>query len=481
MAKVGASSHVIAFLLIQIIVIVLFFVFVRYEPSSSVRSSKMAGEDFEAVSEAKKQKVATYAMFQDVHVMIFIGFGFLMTFLKRYGLSAVSLNMLLSAVAIEVFTLVYGFFHLHHTDGGWPFIGIDMGTMLSADFAAAAVLISFGVVLGVATPLQLLVMTVLEIAIFVINEVIGRNYIGAVDAGDTIFVHIFGAYFGLTVARVLARPDIAKSNLEGTTATSDLFSMVGTVFLWMFWPSFNAGAAAEGDAQMRAIVNTYYSLCSCAITTFVFSALLSPKKKFAMEHLQNATLAGGVAVGACADMMLTPGGAVLVGAIAAVLSVCGFSFVQSFLYEKLNIHDSCGVNNLHGMPGLLGGVLSIMMAGLATESAYGHSSSLHEIFPALKDGGTPAGQALSQFLAILVTLGFAVVGGVVTGLIMHQVDKLDPLASGELFNDERNIDCMSDKEEELPEELVALMEDMKSAQKKANSENGKESLSLLTQ
>ena len=83
---------------------------------------------------------------------------------------------------------------------------------------------SFGVVLGVASPLQLLVMTVgtnndkiitsslslrsywssmkvLEITIFVINEVIGRDYIGAVDAGDTIFVHIFGAYFGLTVAR----------------------------------------------------------------------------------------------------------------------------------------------------------------------------------------------------------------------------------------------------------------------------------------
>ena len=85
--------------------------------------------------------------------------------------------------------------------------------------------------------------------------------------------------------RVLARPDISKSNLEGASATSDLFSMVmmmiiiimmmimmmmmkitmmmtplkvGTVFLWMFWPSFNAGAAAEGDAQMRAIVNTYY-------------------------------------------------------------------------------------------------------------------------------------------------------------------------------------------------------------------------------
>ena len=26
-----------------------------------------------------------YAMFQDIHVMIFVGFGFLMTFLKKYG------------------------------------------------------------------------------------------------------------------------------------------------------------------------------------------------------------------------------------------------------------------------------------------------------------------------------------------------------------------------------------------------------------
>ena len=47
----------------------------------------------------------------------------------------------------------------------------------------------------------IILIQVLEITIFVINEVIGRDYIGAVDAGDTIFVHIFGAYFGLTVAR----------------------------------------------------------------------------------------------------------------------------------------------------------------------------------------------------------------------------------------------------------------------------------------
>ena len=34
--------------------------------------------------------------------------------------------------------------------------------------------------------------------------------------------------------------------------------MVGTVFLWMFWPSFNGAAAATGEAQHRAILNTYF-------------------------------------------------------------------------------------------------------------------------------------------------------------------------------------------------------------------------------
>ena len=101
-----------------------------------------------------------------------------------------------------------------------------MGTLLSADFATAAVLISFGVVLGITSPLQLIVMTVIETCIFVVNEIIGRDFIGAVDAGDTIFVHVFGAYFGLAVARVLYDEEHAKSSKEGSSYNSDLFSMV---------------------------------------------------------------------------------------------------------------------------------------------------------------------------------------------------------------------------------------------------------------
>ena len=47
--------------------------------------------------------------------MIFIGFGFLMTFLKRYGFSSVGLNLLVSAVVLQWGTLTAGWLlHMHN-------------------------------------------------------------------------------------------------------------------------------------------------------------------------------------------------------------------------------------------------------------------------------------------------------------------------------------------------------------------------------
>ena len=72
--------------------------------------------------------------------------------------------------------------------------------------------------------------------------------------------------------------------------------MVGTLFLWMCWPSFNAALSPTYDGQYRAILNTYLSLCACTATVFALSSLLHKEGKINMEHIQNATLAGGVAV-----------------------------------------------------------------------------------------------------------------------------------------------------------------------------------------
>ena len=50
-------------------------------------------------------------LLKDTHVMIVVGFGFLMTFLKRYGFSSLGFNFLFTGFTIQWGILVCGFFH----------------------------------------------------------------------------------------------------------------------------------------------------------------------------------------------------------------------------------------------------------------------------------------------------------------------------------------------------------------------------------
>ena len=55
------------------------------------------------------------------------------------------------------------------------------------------------------------------------------------------------------------------------------------------------------------------------------SLSLSPKLQ---AHVQNATLAGGVAVGAMADMVIQPWAALVIGLLAGIISVFGYKFLS---------------------------------------------------------------------------------------------------------------------------------------------------------
>jgi len=172
------------------------------------------------------------------------------------------------------------------------------------------------------------------------------------DCGGTIIIHVFGAYFGLCAAKVLGPP--SDDALNASSYTSDIFSLVGTVFLWLFWPSFVAGALPGGDGQTTALINTVLALLASTVVTFGLTPLLMDGK-IGTVPIQNATLAGGVSIGATANLV-GPFGALCVGGIAGLLSTWGF--VKSPFFGSV---DTCGISNLHGMPGLLGGVFSIMV------------------------------------------------------------------------------------------------------------------------
>ena len=155
---------------------------------------------------------------------------------------------------------------------------------------------------------------------------------------------------------------------ESSTKVSDTFAMIGTIFLWLFWPSFN-GALAVGNSQHRVVINTILSLTSSCMSSFAVSKYLN--KKFDMVDIQNASLAGGVAVGSSADLVIGPSISMLIGMISGIISTIGYNKLQPFIERKFKIHDTCGVNNLHGIPGIIGGLSGAISASFTSNELYG--------------------------------------------------------------------------------------------------------------
>ena len=228
-----------------------------------------------------------------------------------------------------------------------------------------------------------------------------------------ISLFVLGAYFGLAVAFVLFRSNIDCS-LEKSRYTSDLFSIIGTMFLFCFWPSFNAGTAS-GVERLHAVTNTYVSICASVIGAFVMSTIVR-RGKLDMIHIQNSTLAGGVAVGTVATSDIGFHGAMIIGTVAGMISVLGFHFLLPRL-QRTRVHDTCGVNNLHGIPGLMAGITGILVVFFGNRSGY-----LNHLTSICLSGGnqrTNNIQSAYQAAALGLTLGMAIVGGLITGAILR--------------------------------------------------------------
>jgi len=72
--------------------------------------------------------------------------------------------------------------------------------LIYGDFAAGAVLITFGAILGKCTLFQLWAVATFEVFFYCMNEAICYNILGIYDIGGSIVIHTFGAFFGLSVA-----------------------------------------------------------------------------------------------------------------------------------------------------------------------------------------------------------------------------------------------------------------------------------------
>ncbi|NWX13945.1 RHAG protein, partial [Aegotheles bennettii] len=377
--------------LFQAALLLFFTLFVTYDQPSA------QAEDANSVA---NQLYSIYPMFQDIQVMLVVGLGLLLAFLPHYGFSALTHNFLLLNFSTQWALVLQGL--LHHFHHGQ--VHLDLHSLLTAEFAAVTVVISVGAVLGRTSPCQLLIVAICEVPVYLASEWAIVTRLGVLDMGGTITIHVFSCYFGLGVSKALfgaARQPVNPK--ETPTPRSDLLSLVGTLILWVFWPSFVAILCQQGDAQHRAILNTFLAMSAGAVTTVVVSSLLEKDGKLSPSHLQNGCLAGGVAIGAVADMTMPPVAALALGSLSATACVLGFRFLTPLLARKLVLQDQCGIHNLHGLPGILGALASVVAILVAPEDTSGSRFS----------------QALCQVAGLAVAIGGSLVAGLVAGAVLR--------------------------------------------------------------
>lgn len=335
------------------------------------------------------RQVQQYNFSINILAMLLVGFGFLMVFVKKYGYSATTGTYMVVGVGIPLYLL------LRYT-GVLSSEAVNPQTikaLLFAEFAVAAALIAMGAVLGRLKVYQYALISVFIVPLYMLNEwLVLDGGLGAtkgfVDSAGSIVIHAFGAYFGLGLAVVLTKQKHMDQTIE-SDSSSDRFSMLGSMVLWIFWPSFCSAIVPAEDLEKTA-VNTILALCGATIITYLFSTLFR-KGKPSIADIANASLAGGVAIGATCNLVSAQV-AFLIGVLAGGICVIGYSVIQPRLQKLLKMVDTCGVHNLHGMPGLLGGIIAIFVV---------------------------PGAAKPQIIGILFTVALAFVGGIIAGNIIR--------------------------------------------------------------
>jgi ammonium transporter Rh len=326
-------------------------------------------------------------------VMLLMGFGFLMVFIRKYGYTSITATYLAVALSLPLYMLVRPYLW-----GSVANISIaNISMLLFAEFAAASLLIAIGGPLGRINTSQYLLIGLLFTPLYAINE--WFLFSGAVipigaflDTAGSVMIHAFGAYFALGMTIMLTTKKESEMSVE-TSRRSNEFALLGSAALWIFWPSFCSALVAVDKIPLVAI-NTVLALCGATLATYVFTILI--RGKIEVGDIANASLAGGVAIGATVANV-TPGWSMLIGLIAGTISVVGYAIIQPRLQKATGGVDTCGVHNLHGMPGVFGGIIAL---GLVTSPLW-------------------------QLTGIIMSVIFAIATGIVVGFIASRLGRKD--------------------------------------------------------
>ncbi len=190
--------------------------------------------------------------------------------------------------------------------------------------------------------------------------------LGFNDFAGSAIVHSLGGWLALMGAWVVG-PRLGKYRngkaiaIPGHNLTA---AALGVFLLWFGWFGFNPGSqlAAAGSDNMLGISNTFLTTNIAAAAGAVFALIIAWIKygKPSLSLALNGILAGLVGITAGCNLV-SPAGALAIGAICGVVMVYAVEFIDS----KLKVDDPVGAISVHGVCGTLG---TILTGVFATES-----------------------------------------------------------------------------------------------------------------
>ena len=176
------------------------------------------------------------------------------------------------------------------------------------------------------------------------------DQMGFYDFAGSTLVHSVGGWGALVCAFILG-PRLGKytsSGIRPILGHAMPLPAIGVFLLWLGWYGFNGGSVLSADPELVSLVFVTTSLAACAgvIASMIVSWIVTKKPDLSLTL--NGALAGLVGITAGADVM-TPGSAVLIGAISGLIVVFAVIF-----FDKIRIDDPVGAISVHLVCGIWG-------------------------------------------------------------------------------------------------------------------------------
>eukprot|EP01156_Anaeramoeba_ignava_P021459 Anaeramoba_ignava/c19094_g1_i1.p1 GENE.c19094_g1_i1~~c19094_g1_i1.p1 ORF type:complete len:468 (-),score=122.01 c19094_g1_i1:25-1392(-) len=380
-------------------------------------------DSYDPSTEETDPRVENYfTFFSDSTVLTVFGFAFMLIYLRKYAFSSAGFSFLLASIAFQLAIVFYGFFYMIHEDGFSKF-KLTIETLGHGIYGSLSVLITFGAVIGQTTPTQLIIIAIFEIFFFELNHYVCIFEVQAIDIGGAIYLHEFAGFFAYALSAGLGKVKEIKNNPDRKPSyNSNLFSILGTMFLWILWPSLNGIFAIPGQ-QFRAIINTILAMSSSVITSFAVS--IGAHGKLDMFDIQNASLAGGIVVAGSANLSISPLGSLVCGIVGAFISTIGTVFLHKFFYKTFGYADTRASLFVHGFPGIVGGIASVIAVVDASSNEYPYYEHYHEFFP----------RGSVQFAIQIAAIGITILIAYISGWLVGKILNLGSFLTETLFDD----------------------------------------------